>query len=587
MTNDQHDLFSMFLKLKHPVFKVVESKDAYDFLVDFHELLHKMVIVKQFGVEFVTYMFQGNAKMWWRSHVDCQPTEAPPMTWVSFSRLFMEKYIPGTLRDRKRDEFLSLEQGRLSITAYEAKFSALSRGRGGHGRGRYSGGRGGRGNGGHRNGRGDGKMGTTAAQHVRGNAQTGDRAHCYAFPGRAKAETSDAVITGLNLHCELLDIPICVSTSDCNAKTVALAKPGTDPLLWEGEYTSTPVRIISFLRAKRIVSKGCLGFLAHLRDDTTHVPSIESVLVVREFLDMFPADIPGMAPKRDIDFCIDLELGTRPISTPPYRMAPAELRELEAQLQVLLSKGFIRRSASPWGSPLQGACTFSKIVLRCGYHQLKIWATDVPKIAFRTRYGHYEFLVMSVGHTNAPTAFMSLMNGIFKPYLDLFVIIFFDDILNVPFVWTDECEESFQKLKTLLTTALILTMPVEGKNFIVYCDAPYSGSGAVLMQEKNVIAYASRQLKGGLLACVEARSSFLDKIKGKQFTDEKLIQIQDKVLRGEAKEAQIDEEAQVKYKHQRRGGTLQRMPIPEWKWERIAMDFVVCLQKTMSKYDSI
>ncbi|TMW98833.1 hypothetical protein EJD97_003423, partial [Solanum chilense] len=74
MTNDQHELFSKFLKLKPPVFKGAKSEDAYDFLVDYHELLHKMGIVERFGVEFVTYQFQGNAKMWWRSHVECQPT---------------------------------------------------------------------------------------------------------------------------------------------------------------------------------------------------------------------------------------------------------------------------------------------------------------------------------------------------------------------------------------------------------------------------------------------------------------------------------------------------------------------------------
>ena len=129
-----------------------------------------------------------------------------------------------------------------------------------------------------------------------------------------------------------------------------------------------------------------------------------------------------MQPDRDIDFCIDLEPGTRPISIPPYRMAPAELRELKAQLQELLSKDFIRPSASPWGAPvlfvkkkdgsfrmcidyrqlnkvtiknkypvpriddlfdqLQGACTISKIDLRSGYHQLKIQEADVPKTAF-------------------------------------------------------------------------------------------------------------------------------------------------------------------------------------------------------------
>ena len=99
--------------------------------------------------------------------------------------------------------------------------------------------------------------------------------------------------------------------------------------MWDGDYTSNPVCIISFLRAKKMVSKGCLAFLAHLRDDTTQVPPIESVSIVREFLDVFPADLPDMPPDRDIYFYIDLEPGTHPISIPPYRMAPAELRELK------------------------------------------------------------------------------------------------------------------------------------------------------------------------------------------------------------------------------------------------------------------
>ena len=113
-----------------------------------------------------------------------------------------------------------------------------------------------------------------------------------------------------------------------------------------GDYTSNPLRISFFIRAKKMVSKGCLAFLAHLRDETTQVPSIESVSIVREFLDVFPSDLPGVPPDRDIDFCIDLEPGTLLISIPPYRMAPSELRELKAQLQELLSKGFIRPSAS-------------------------------------------------------------------------------------------------------------------------------------------------------------------------------------------------------------------------------------------------
>ncbi|WMV58142.1 hypothetical protein MTR67_051527, partial [Solanum verrucosum] len=181
-----------------------------------------------------------------------------------------------------------------------------------------------------------------------------------------------------------------------------------------------------------------------------------------------------------------------------------------------------------------GASVFSKIDLRSGYHLLKIRPEDVPKMTFRTRYGHYEFLVMLFGLKNTPAAFMSLMNvsreGVmvdhqkieavknwvrpnsvpkirsfvgFANYYRRFMKNFASITTHltmltrnkVPFEWTDKCEESFQKLKTLLTTTTILALPVEGKDFIVYCDASHSGLGAVLMQDKTVIAYASRQLK--------------------------------------------------------------------------------------------
>ena len=213
---------------------------------------------------------------------------------------------------------------------------------------------------------------------------------------------------------------------------------------------------------------------------------MEDIPVVREFLDVFPEDLPCIPPDREIDFQIELAPGTEPISKAPYRMAPLELKELKVQMEELVSKGFVRPSTSPWGAPvlfvkkkdgslrlcidyrelnkvtirnqyplpriddlfdqLQGARVFSKIDLRSGYHQLKIRSEDVPKTAFKTRYGHYEFLVMPFGLTNAPAVFMYLMNRIFQPYLDQFVIVFIDDIL----IYSGSKEDHEEHLRVVL-----------------------------------------------------------------------------------------------------------------------------------------
>ncbi|WMV18631.1 hypothetical protein MTR67_012016 [Solanum verrucosum] len=199
-----------------------------------------------------------------------------------------------------------------------------------------------------------------------------------------------------------------------------------------------------------------------VKDVESETPPLDSIPIVREF----PDDLPGIPSEREIDFGIDLIPDTKPISIPPYR-APAELKKLKGQLKDLLDKGFIQLSISPWGAPvlfvkkkdgslrmcidysqlnkvtvknkyqlpriddlfdqLQGY--FSKIDLRSRYHQLRVRDVDIPKTTFRTRYGHFEFLVMSFGLTNAPTAFMDVMNGVFRQYLDSFMIVFIDDIL--------------------------------------------------------------------------------------------------------------------------------------------------------------
>ncbi|GJT66363.1 putative reverse transcriptase domain-containing protein [Tanacetum coccineum] len=369
----------------------------------------------------------------------------------------------------------------------------------------------------------------------------------------------------------------------CDEKIMRITN-GDEVLIVQGDRSDkgkkSKLSIISYTKSQKYIKKGCLIFLAQVTKkkikDKSEEKRLEDVPTVRDFPKGFLEDLPGLPPTRQVEFQIDLVPGAAPVARAPYILAPLEPQELS-------DKGFIRPSSSLWGAPvlfvkkkdgsfwmcidyrelnkltvrnryplprindlfdqLQGSRVYSKIELRSGYHQLRVREEDIPKTAFRTRYGHYEFQVMPFGLTNAPAVFTDLMNRVCKSYLDKFVIVFIDDILiyskseeehaehlklilellkkeelscwllptiyprflknckpmtkltqkNAKFDWSEKAEAAFQLLKQKLCSAPILSLPEGSEDFVVYCDASRKGLGAVLMQREKDIAYSSHQ----------------------------------------------------------------------------------------------
>nr|XP_033508434.1 uncharacterized protein LOC117273376 [Nicotiana tomentosiformis] len=144
----------------------------------------------------------------------------------------------------------------------------------------------------------------------------------------------------------------CYANIDCRAKLVRFHFPGEPVLEWKGNAATPKGKFISYLRARKFIAKGCIYHLVHVRDIDKEPATLQSVPIVNEFPTVFPDELPGIPPEREIDFAIDLLPDAQPISIHPYRMAPVELRELKEQLKDLLDKGFIRPSTSPWGAPV-------------------------------------------------------------------------------------------------------------------------------------------------------------------------------------------------------------------------------------------
>ncbi|GJZ98383.1 putative reverse transcriptase domain-containing protein [Tanacetum coccineum] len=361
--------------------------------------------------------------------------------------------------------------------------------------------------------------------------------------------------------------------------------------------------------ARKYLSHGCYAFMAHVIDTSFEKKSVNDVPVVNEFLDVFPKDLLGIPPERQVEFRIDLIPGATPIAKTP----------------------------SPWGAPIlffkkkDGSMRMCIDYRELNKVTLRVREEDIPETAFRTRYGHHEFVVMPFSLTNEPVIFIYLMNRVCGPMLNKSVIVFIDDILgyskskeehrvhlrevletmrkerlyakfskcefwlqevqflghvinseglkvdpcrieavmnwqasksvgeihsflglNTSFTWGEEQEEAFVALRKKLCEAPILMLPEGTEDMVVYNDASYSGLGCVLMQRGKVITYASRPLK-----------------------------------KHEENYPTHDLEFKAMAEHQKPYRKVQPLEIPVWKWEKITMDFVTKLPGTEKKHDAI
>ncbi|GKA44874.1 putative reverse transcriptase domain-containing protein [Tanacetum coccineum] len=274
----------------------------------------------------------------------------------------------------------------------------------------------------------------------------------------------------------------------CDEKIVRIPY-GDEVLITRGDdcdnESKSKLSIISCTKNQKYIQKGCQVYLAQVTskktEDKSEEKRLKDVPIIQEFPKVFPKDFPGLSPARQVEFQINLVSGFIRPSSSPWGALVLFVKNKDGSFWMRIDYRKLNKLTvknryqllriGDLFDQLQGSKVYSKIDLRSGYHQLRVREEDISKTTFRTRYGHYEFQVMSFGLTNAPIVFMDLMNR------------------------GEKAEATFQLLKQKLCSAPILALPEESENFVVYCDASHKGLGAVLMQKEKVIAYASRQLK--------------------------------------------------------------------------------------------
>ncbi|KAA3483708.1 Retrotransposable element Tf2 [Gossypium australe] len=432
---------------------------------------------------------------------------------------------------------------------------------------------------------------------------------------------------------------------NCGSKIIELKCENGDVIRVEsGGSGSLPVMISSMV-AEKYLRKGYESYLAFVLNTQEFEVKIETIPMVCEYPDVFPEELLGLPPVREVKFGIELVPGMAPIS-----------------LQELADKGFARPSYSPWGAPmlfvkkkdgsmrlcidyrqlnkvtvkkkyplsriddlfdqLKGATVFSKIDLRSGYYQLRVKEQDVPKTAFRTRTHSGDGIRVDPSKISAIVEWRPPRNvskvrsflglaGYYRWFVKGLSMIATPIMKllhkDVKFEWTEKCQQSFERLKTFMTEAPVLVQPESGKEFVVYSDASFNNLRCVLMQEGKVVAYASRQMKlhernypthDLELAAIDYEL-LIDYHLGKaNVVADALSRKSLYALRAISRSLAFSNDGAILVELKARQVFIQQIceaqkkddemiastvMVPKWKWEQINMDFVTGLPMTLKK----
>nr|GEX28169.1 putative reverse transcriptase domain-containing protein [Tanacetum cinerariifolium] len=380
-------------------------------------------------------------------------------------------------------------------------------------------------------------------------------------------------------------------------------------LVVKGDDCVSRLKVVSCIKVKRYVDCGSYLFVAQVVEKEPAERRLEDVPIICEFPDVFPEDLPGLPPPRQVEFEIELVPGAAQMARAPYRLAPSEMKYLAKQLQELLDKGFIQPSSSPWGAPVlfvkkkalknySGITSEGEAVCEVFEMRILVRFCEIPQSRLA---GYYQRFIEGFFLISKPLTKLTQKNKTYE--------------------WGEEKEEAFQLLKDKLCSALILVLPEGSKDFVAYCDASLKGYGAVLMQREKVIAYASRKLRtheenymthdlelGTVVFALRLWRHYLYGVKCIMFTDHKSLQyiLDQKELNMRQRrwiELLSDYDCEIRY-HPRKAyvvaddlsrkemekplrACFSNQKFPKWKWENVTMDIVTGLSRTPSGYDSI